>query len=763
MLTECDEFDESDINVKSNKNYQISDTKFPEEHCVYLLTGDVILARYEIPSYDVAVNTCKSIPLASKRVSSEDPINREEEFSTENLNIKNEQMPKLKMSKEIEEIKELLVIIKLGTQKQAEEALTKLTNFTLTNKSEIIEARAVPMFIKYLDITKIGFCKIAIQAMANMSEGTNEQKHAIFVAEGILPLIHCLHSTDFFVQATAAFALANIINDNETQNLFDQKLIKIFKKFLKMINSEDNDAESESAVQRLNIFIQILPLLNKLLNCNYIDICKFAGSSLLKFINDTKYKNDEIQNCELRNAIFSSGTLQYFIRYLHSDDEELCKIGVMVLRFAASGTVEQKQEILNANVVPLLVNHLLTLDKEKCFEALKVLSKIVNGTNEQKQVVIDAEACPLFVVLLNSPFNEISFEALNVLASISAGNLNQQKAIVEAGCISELIQFLNIENVEKCDLAMVILFNIINGNPERNSILIKYGGVPFLKKLITVTDKNIQLLALRILECISAGSSKNKQAIIQAFAINPMVNLLETETSKDNAYKIITNILVNIAFGTSEQRQAIIDAGGIPHFCKMLQSTDTELIKDIVKIFAIISGSPQRHKIITEINVVPSLASLLKFSNDFIVEHCLETLQNITSGGTKNQNDAIFAIPGAIPMLIYLCYSSNPLICEHALGVIANLLLNVTIYQKQVLIDADIIQVSIHLLSSANAKICINALNILQCICSAFKEQIQAEINGGAIPVLQKLLKSDDNNVSKSSSIVLHKLINANK
>uniref|UniRef100_A0AC34GGG9 Uncharacterized protein n=1 Tax=Panagrolaimus sp. ES5 TaxID=591445 RepID=A0AC34GGG9_9BILA len=302
------------------------------------------------------------------------------------------------MRKEDEEIKELLVIIKLGTQKQAEEALTKLANFTTENKAEIIEARAIPIFIRYLDITKIGFCKIAIQAMANMSEGTNEQKHAIFVAEGILPLIHCLHSTDFFVQATAAFALANIINDNETQNLFDRKLTKIFEKFLKMINSEDNDAKSESAILRLNIFIQVLPMLNKLLNCN------FVGSSLLNFINDKKYKNDEIQNCELRDAIFSSGTLQYFIQYLHSNDDELCKMGVKALEFAASGTIEQKQEILNANVVSILVNHLLTLDKEKCFEALKVLSKIVNGTNEQKQVVADAEACPLFVVLLNSPF-----------------------------------------------------------------------------------------------------------------------------------------------------------------------------------------------------------------------------------------------------------------------------------------------------------------------------------------------------------------------
>jgi hypothetical protein len=70
----------------------------------------------------------------------------------------------------------------LRTQKQAAEALEILAACTVKDKDDKIESKAVPYFVRHLDITKINLCKFSVQEMANLSCGTNEQKQAIIDA-----------------------------------------------------------------------------------------------------------------------------------------------------------------------------------------------------------------------------------------------------------------------------------------------------------------------------------------------------------------------------------------------------------------------------------------------------------------------------------------------------------------------------------------------------------------------------------------------------
>uniref|UniRef100_A0AC34FPL5 Uncharacterized protein n=1 Tax=Panagrolaimus sp. ES5 TaxID=591445 RepID=A0AC34FPL5_9BILA len=525
---------------------------------------------------------------------------QEEEINDGNATVKNQEKLMPKMRKEDEEIKELLVTIKLGTQKQAEEALEKLANLTMENRDAIIKAEAVPLFIRYLNITEINLCKIGIQAMANMSEGTNEQKHAIFEAQGILPLINCLQSTDYFIQAAAAFTLSNIIS--ETKNNFDQKFITILEKFLKCSGAKEDDVvnskiEADSFFDyHLNLFKEVLPLLNNLFGCEYIDICIFAGSTMLNFINSNA-KTDFIQTCKIRDALFSSGTLLNFVKNVNSNNNELCKLNMMLLQFIAA------------------------------------------GQNQHKQDVIDADA----------------------------------------------------------------MTNLV-------------------KLLTTSNDKDIKLPALRILEfVVPAGYSSEKEVIVAESDINLLVNLLETLKDVDEFYQSILSILLNIAHSTPEQHYAVVEAGAVPYFCKMIQQKkDIDSVISVMKLLGRISHGPQRAKITENNFIFSSLISLLKLSNIFIVEQCLETLWNITSDGTANEKEAIFAASEAIQIIISLMHSSNPSICKIAFSIISNLSKEEkTDNHTQILIKAEIVPALIHLVNnSTDIFICTNATKILEDICN---------------------------------------------
>uniref|UniRef100_A0A914NZW6 ARM repeat-containing protein n=1 Tax=Panagrolaimus davidi TaxID=227884 RepID=A0A914NZW6_9BILA len=722
-------------NTQNNGNSEISDS-------------------FESPSYNVAINECKALPsLPEYLVPKNKNIEVSERKTTNNDNHEN---PPRK--DKIKEIKALFVAINLGTQKQAAEALEILTAYTVEDKNDVIEAKAVPYFVRHLDITKINLCKFSVHALANLSCGTNEQKQAIFDAEGMNPLMECLKSTDLHIQATAAFTLSNIITDNKFPYNFDIKFINDLCKFLELINAEEHEFVTEGNIeffkQRLNVLNTVLPIFVKLLGCNYITICTFSAKTLLNFVN---YKSgNESHNYEQRKALIRFNTLPIFVQFLHSTDQKLCKLGAEAITFIAAGLIQQKQFVINANAIPALVKLLLTSNMETCLEAIKTLSKIVAGTNDQKQVVIDAGGCPLFVELLSFSDSEISTEALKALASISAGNLKHQKALYESESIPALIKFLNDSDLQKCNFALVILFNIINKAPERNQDLIKYGGIPSLTKLLINEDQKISFIALRILENISYGSTKDKQAIVQAFAIPTLIKLLDI--SKGNTYKIIMNILINIGMGTSEQRSAIIEAGGISYFCKILQSSDTDLVKDVIKLFSIISNSPQK-KILTKGNILNSITSLLKSSNNFIVENSLEILQNITA---ENISDEILSTFGFIPMTVYLMYSENPLIVEKAVSINANISKG-TNAQKQLLIDAGIIPITIKLLNSTDLNVSKNAIKILDEILKGTNDQIETIINEGAIPALQSLLKSSDTFISKIVGNILYKIINVSK
>mmetsp|Transcript_9497 Transcript_9497/g.11680 ORF Transcript_9497/g.11680 Transcript_9497/m.11680 type:complete len:477 (+) Transcript_9497:42-1472(+) len=331
------------------------------------------------------------------------------------------------------------------------------------------------------------------------------------------------------------------------------------------------------------------------------------------------------------------------------------------------------QMVIDAGVVPKLVQF-LSKDETPAlqFEAAWALTNIASGTADHTRVVIQEGAVPIFCRLLLSPNDDVREQAVWALGNIAGDSPNCRDLVLREGAMQPLLTQLH----ENSKLSMLrnatwTLSNFCRGKPQPEFLTVR-PALPTLAQLIYSPDEEVLTDACWALSYLSDGPNDKIQAVIEAGVCRRLVELLMHPSPSVQTPALRT--VGNIVTGDDLQTQIIINFSALPCLLNLLGNPKKGIRKEACwTISNITAGNKTQIQAVIDANIIPPLINLLNSAEFDIRKEAAWAISNATSGGTPQQIKFLVS-QACIPPLCELLSVADVKIIVVALEALENIL-----------------------------------------------------------------------------------------